>query len=170
MGDVSTEDRSGYKIISSTRLNGSLPRQAEASATLASGASGNWSWEVKAVPSLLPSWQAWQRDAKIARRARPPDDWAHPAATWEQAFGRAHKLATYLLGREPLPLRLTVLLIPANTIYDESFTDSGGSSRPHDIRVLLSDDHSERCRCDPQPFLGAGLCRRYLHCMSTSTS
>ncbi|MBI2677301.1 MAG: hypothetical protein HYX28_00815 [Candidatus Koribacter versatilis] len=125
ISQVKTNDE--YRVISSTRLNGSLPMRADASAILASGESDNWSWEVKAVPALLPSWQAWQRSPEIARRAQPPDDWGHPAATWEQAFARAHKLATYLLGRKPLPLRITVLLIPQDTAYDESFTDSGGS-------------------------------------------
>lgn len=116
----------GYRVISTTKLNGSLPMQAKANAPVASGTTCNWSWEVKAVPSLLPSWQAWQRDPKFARRAVSPDDWSHPAASWEQAFARAHKLATYLLGRKPLPLKVSVLLIPEDTAYDESFTDTGG--------------------------------------------
>lgn len=117
----------GFRIISYTKLSGSLPMKEEVNSVVASGTSDNWSWDVRAVPSLLPSWRVWEKDPKIAQRAQSPDDWSHPAATWHQAFNRAHKVATYLLGREPLALKITVLLIPEGTPYEKSFADTEGN-------------------------------------------
>ena len=120
--------RGGYRVISYTKLNGSLPLSSEPNNLLESGSTGTWSWAVKAAPSLLPSWQAWQKNPKIARRAvRSPYEWSHPAATWGQAFARAHEVAVYLLGHQPLPLKITVLLIPEGTAYAKSFTDTEGN-------------------------------------------
>lgn len=116
---------SGYRTHSITKLNGANPMSDEPTALIASGSTGNWQWEVRAVPSLLASWKTWQNDKKVQQRAADPDDWSHPAATWEQAFTRAHKVVNYLLGRPPLPLKLTMLLVPDGSAYNKAFVQTG---------------------------------------------
>ena len=124
------ESKPPYRVSSETRLKGAKPVQGQATAVIASGNTGNWQWEVRAVPSLLPSWEAWQRDKRFKLRSQEPDDWSHPVATWNQAFSRAYKVATYLLGRPPLPMKATVLLVPEGSTYHEVVTQSGADAVP----------------------------------------
>ena len=121
---------SGHRIHSITRLNGSRPVVEEPKTVIASGSAGTWQWEVRAVASLLPSWKAWENDGKVQLRAAGPDDWDHPAASWEQAFTRAYKVVNYLLGRDPLPLKLTVLLVPDGSAYQKNFVEDEAGPVP----------------------------------------
>lgn len=121
---------SGYIAHSITRLNGTKPMEGEPTALIASGTTEVWQWEVRAVPALLPSWKAWQNDKKVQLRAVNPDDWQHPAATWEQAFARVYKVVNYLLGKNPLPVKLTLLLIPDGTAYNKTLVQSGNGFVP----------------------------------------
>lgn len=114
-----------YRIHSITRLNGSHPTHGDPTTPIASGVVENWQWEVQAVPSLLPSWKAWQSDKKVQQRALEPDNWDHPAANWQQAFTRAYRVVNYLLGRPPLPLKLTLLLVPDGTAYNKVLVQTG---------------------------------------------
>src|SRR6266481_2648617 len=115
---------SGYRTHSITRLNGSHSVSSEPDSVIASGSTEEWQWEVRAVSSLLPSWRAWQNDKKVQQRSTS-DDWGHPAATWEQAFARASKISRYLLGRRPLPAKLTLLLVPEGSAYKKDFAQTG---------------------------------------------
>jgi hypothetical protein len=121
---------SGYRIHSITKFNGSKPLNAEPTAPLASGKTETWQWEVLAVPSLLPSWKAWQDDKKVQQRIASQDDWSHPAANWEQAFSRSYKVVNFLLGRPPLPMKLKVLLIPDGSAYHKDFVQTGDGFVP----------------------------------------
>jgi hypothetical protein len=121
---------SDYRIRSLTRLNGSHGNHSDPNALIASGNVENWQWEVRAVPSLLPSWKAWESDSKVQQRAVEPDSWDHPAATWQQAFSRAYKVVTYLLGRQPVPLKLTVLLVPDGSGYEKTIVQNGNGVIP----------------------------------------
>lgn len=129
-GVVTLDSKPPYRITSETRLSGSKPVGAQPTAVIASGSTGNWQWEVRAVPSLLASWEAWRRDKRFQQRSQGPDDWSHPVATWDQAFDRAYKVASYLLGRPPLPMKATVLLVPDGSSYHKVFTQSGDDFVP----------------------------------------
>jgi hypothetical protein len=98
-------------------MNGTRQAQENHVTEIASGGVGDWLWSVKAVKSLLPSWRAWEEDKKVQRRARPPDDWAHPAASWQQAFSRAYAVVSYLLGRRPMPMKAKLRLLPEGANY-----------------------------------------------------
>ena len=121
---------SGYRIHSKTRFNGSRPLRGKPSSHIASGVTGTWRWEVRAVPSLLPSWKAWQSDKKIRKWAASPDDWSHPAATWKQGFERAYKVVDYLLGKTPPAMKLRVLLLPDGSTYDKTVIQTGDGFIP----------------------------------------
>lgn len=129
-GVATLNSKPPYRISSETRLNGSKPVGGEPTAVIASGTTENWQWEVRAVPLLLPSWEAWKHDKRFQQRSQLPDDWSHPVATWEQAFSRAYKAASYLLGRPPLPMKATILLVPDDTSYHKVFTQSGDDFIP----------------------------------------
>ncbi len=119
----------GYRVASVTKLNGTALAQTQRT-KIASGEFQNWQWTVDADHSLLPSWRAWQNDKKVQTRAMPPDNWNHPAADWEQTFNRAYKVANYLLGRQPLALRATLLLIPNGSAYDKITTAESNEAVP----------------------------------------
>ncbi len=51
-------------------------------------------------------------------------------ATWDQAFSRAYKVASYLLGRPPLPMKATILLVPDGSSYHKVFTQGGDDFVP----------------------------------------
>lgn len=121
---------SGYRTHSTTSLNGADPMRDQPTAVIASGSTGNWQWEVRAVPSLLSSWKAWQSDKEVQLTAGTPDDWSHPAASWEQAFERAYKTVNYLLGGTPPPAKVTLLLIPKGSAYKKVFVQTGNGSIP----------------------------------------
>jgi hypothetical protein len=120
----------GYKAHSMTRLNGTEPIREVPTAAITAGTTGVWQWEVRAVPSLVPSWETWKNDPRVQIRAQGPDDWSHPVATWEQAFGRAYKVVEYLLGRPPLPMKLTLLLFPKASAYDKIVVREDASAIP----------------------------------------
>jgi hypothetical protein len=117
--------RSGFRVVSVTSLNGRTEVRGKPTVEIESGAADNWEWSVRAVPPLLASWNAWQSDMKVQRRAGTPEDWSHPVASWQQAFDRSHKVVSYLLGRQPLPLRASVLLVPDGSAYHKTFTETG---------------------------------------------
>jgi hypothetical protein len=119
------KSESGYRTHSITRLNGAGPMGGERTSVVASGSAGNWQWEVRAVPSLLPSLKAWQSDKEVQLVAGSPDDRRSPAASWQQAFARAYKVVDYLLGRPPLPTKLTLLLVPKGSAYKNVFVQTG---------------------------------------------
>ncbi len=129
-GVATLESKPPYRISSETRLNGSKPVGDKPTAVIASGVTENWQWEVRAVPSLLPSWEAWKRDKRFLLRSQGQDDWSHPVATWDQAFSRAFKVASYLLGKPPLPMKATILLVPDGTSYHKVFTQMGDAFIP----------------------------------------
>lgn len=123
------KEHDGFAVTAITRLNGTRVLHEKPNVIIDSGTAGNWQWEVRAVPSLLPSWKAWEADKKFQARAKlATDDWNHPAANWGQAFARAHEVAAYLLGRAPLPLKLTVLLVPEGSKYEGNFPSKGNGA------------------------------------------
>src|SRR5579859_3657411 len=97
---------SGYRVTSTTILNGQTPLREKPTTIIASGTVGNWQWEVKAVPSVVPLWSAWQarkKTKKVLLEAERSGNWSHAAVAWDLAFERAHRVAEYLLGHPPLP-------------------------------------------------------------------
>lgn len=52
---------------------------------------------------------------------------SEPIANWDQGFARARMMAAYLLGRDPLPLKVKILLLPEGAGYSESIVESGPS-------------------------------------------
>ena len=124
------KSESGYRTHSITRLKGAGSMRGERAAAIASGSTGNWQWEVRAVPSLLPSLKAWQSDKEVQMAAGDHENWGHPAASWEQAFARAYKVVNYLLGRPPLPMKLTLLLVPEGSAYKKAFVQTGDGFIP----------------------------------------
>jgi hypothetical protein len=121
---------SGYQTHSVTRLKGADRVGGEPTSVAASGSTGNWQWEVRAVPSLLPSLKAWQSDKEVQAAASDPDNWSYPATSWEQGFARAYKVVSYLLGRPPLPMKLTLLLVPKGSAYEKVFDQTGNDFIP----------------------------------------
>ena len=109
----------GYRSHVLSRLNGKVPLTEEPNVRIASGTTGVWQWEVRTVRSLVPSYEQWTSDPKIQERAKS-DEWTHSIASWDQAFARAYKVVSYLLGHEPMPLNLVVVLVPANTQYEKN--------------------------------------------------
>lgn len=118
------------RIHSVTRLNGGRSVTEKMSAVVASGSTGNWQWEVRSVPSVLQSWKAWQQNKTVQQRAEEPDQWSHPAATWDQAFTRAYQTSSYLLGRPLLPLKLTLLLVPEDSNYKKTAVEARSNYIP----------------------------------------
>jgi hypothetical protein len=98
---------------------------------------------VRAVPQLLPSLKAWESNQKVQQRAAGPDSWGHPAATWEQAFTRSYKVANYLLGQTPLPLKLTLLLVPDGSVYDKTVVQTGVDYVPITLAFYFPSEASE---------------------------
>ena len=121
---------SGYRTQSITRLNGADPMRGEPTAVVSLGSTGNWQWEVRAVPSLLPSLKTWQSDKELQLPTGSPEDWSYPAASFEQAFARAYKVVNYLLGRPPLPMKVTLLLVPKGSTYKKVFVQTGNGYIP----------------------------------------
>jgi hypothetical protein len=119
-----------YRTHSITRLNGSEPMDGVPDRLVASGRTGTWQWEVRAVASILPSLNAWQNDKEVQSDANAQDDWSYPATTWNSAFGRAYQIADYLLGRPPLRAKITILLVPAGSAYKKVITQTGNGFVP----------------------------------------
>src|SRR5579859_5607038 len=55
----------GYRSHVLSRLNGKVPLNEEPDARIASGTTGVWQWEVRTVPSLVPSYEQWTNDPKV---------------------------------------------------------------------------------------------------------
>jgi len=121
---------SSYRTRSITRLKGADRMVGEPTSTITSGSTENWQWEVLAVPSLMLSLKAWQDDKEVRLAASGSNEWDHPATTWEEAFARAYKVVNYLLGRPPLPMKLTLLLVPKGTAYEKVFDQTGNDFIP----------------------------------------
>ena len=124
------KSESGYQTHSITRLKGARRVDGEPTSVIASGSTENWQWEVRAVPSLLPSLKAWQNDKGVQSAGSGSNEWDHPATTWEEAFARAYKVVNYLLGRPPLPTKLTLLLVPTGSAYEKVFDQTGNDFIP----------------------------------------
>ncbi|MEJ2008488.1 MAG: hypothetical protein P8Z30_10100 [Acidobacteriota bacterium] len=119
-----------YRVRSTTTLGGGTPLGNAQMVTIASGAFRNWQWAVKAYPTLLPSWRAWLTSRKARKWLKTPDSWSHPAPNWQQGFERSYKVVAYLLGREPVPLRATILLVPEGTSYHKTITQQAANYAP----------------------------------------
>ncbi|HET6841691.1 MAG TPA: hypothetical protein VFK06_08385 [Candidatus Angelobacter sp.] len=124
------KSESQYRTHSITRLNGAGPAAGEPTSVIALGTTANWQWEVRAVPSLLPSLKAWQSDKEVLLPSNGSDDLDHPAVSWEQAFARAYKVVNYLLGRTPPPMKLSLLLVPKGSAYKKNFVQTGNDLIP----------------------------------------
>jgi hypothetical protein len=119
-----------YRVRSTTTLGGPTPLGNAQMVTVASGSFHNWQWVVKAYPTLLPSWQAWQTSKRARKWARTPDSWSHPTPNWQQGFERTYKVVAYLMRREPLPLHATIVLVPSGSSYHKAFTQQAANSTP----------------------------------------
>ena len=142
-GVKAQKSASGFRTNSVTRLKGADPMRGKPTAMIASGTTGTWHWEVRAIPSLLPSLKAWQSNKEVQLDASSPDSWAHPAASWEQAFARAYKVVSYLMGRAPEPAKLTVLLIPKGRTYKKAFVETEKGLIPLTFAFYYPPDPSE---------------------------
>lgn len=133
-----------YRVRSTTKLGGATPLGNASMVTIASGAFHNWQWAVKAYPTLLPSWRAWQTSRKFRKWTKTPDSWSHPAANWQQGFERTYKVIAYLMSREPVPLRATILLMPEGTSYHKTFTQQAANYAPMTLAFYypVSSSHS----------------------------
>jgi len=117
-----------YHVTSTTRLNGQARLHEQPTASIATGTVGDWQWTVMAVPSVVPSWRAWQeekRNTKVRQEAIRSGNWLHSAAGWDLAFQRARRVAQYLLGRPPLPFHATLLLLPEGVRYNKRISEAG---------------------------------------------
>lgn len=127
---TATKSPDGYHIISITNLNGKPGGQTDF-VEIANGRFQNWRWSVKVESSLLPSWNAYERSGRVKKTAQlAPDDWGHPAFDWGRAFGRAYLAIRYLLGRQPIALNATVLLIPDGQEYRAHFDQVDAGTVP----------------------------------------
>jgi hypothetical protein len=116
---------SGYRVTSTTQLNGSATLTEKPSVRIASGSDGNWEWVVKAVPSVVAGSKTWPPSAKAQEKIREDaraGEWDSEASDWGSAFRRAHQVAKYLLGRRPPALHATLLLLPYGVKYSRAFT------------------------------------------------
>jgi hypothetical protein len=133
VGVALSKSRGRYKVTTITRLNGSVRLSEKPTVRIASGSVANWQWAVKAVPSAVPGWKAWLTSKKIAKLRQEdarPGSWAHAAAGWDSAFGRAHRVVRYLLGRQPPALHATLLLLPPGVKYSRAITRTGNHYFP----------------------------------------
>jgi hypothetical protein len=149
-----------YRVRSTTTLGGSKPLGNAQMVPIASGEFQNWQWAVKAYPTLLPSLEAWQTYGKVRKWMKTPDSWSHPAPDWQQGFERTYKVVAYLLGRKPLPLRATILLLPEDTSYHKTFTQQAVNHAPMTFAFHYPDSssssrhaQSERLAALVEPFL-----------------
>lgn len=134
--------KTGYKVVSVTKFNGHSKLHEDANILIESGKIGNWDWQVEAVPSIAPNWndfQAQARTKKVIQEAEQSQNWLHTASNWTLAFERAHRVALYLLGREPLPLRVTLLLIPDGVKYNKQITERRTDGAPLTLAFYWQD-------------------------------
>ncbi len=115
----------GYRVTSTTQLNGRATLWEKPSVQIVSGTDESWEWVVKAVPSVATGSKALTGGAKLQQNGR--DDASdgklpHAAPDWGEAFRRAHRVARYLLGRRPPALHATLLLLPYGVRYSRAFT------------------------------------------------
>jgi len=137
-----------YRVRSTTTLGGPTPSRNAQMVTIDSGAFRNWQGVVKADPTLLPSWRAWQRSKKARRWVKTPDSWSHPTPNWQHGFERTYKVVAYLMGCEPLPLRATILLVPEGSSYHETITQQAANYAPMTFAFYypISSSHSHHAQ------------------------
>jgi len=127
------EVKTGYKVLSVTRFNGHSKLHEDPNVLIESGKIGNWEWQVEAAPSVAAQWRTFQAQAQtkvVTQEAEQTQNWLHTASNWTLAFERAHRVAVYLLGREPLPLHATLLLIPDGVKYSKQVTETRTEGAP----------------------------------------
>lgn len=120
----------GYNVISVTNLVGT-PRKEVSLDEVAADSFKNWRWTIKADSALLSSWNVYESSDRFKKTALlSADDWSYPAFDWNRGFGRTYLVAKYLLGREPVGLDATVLLIPERQAYHRTFEETEASGIP----------------------------------------
>lgn len=141
----------GYAVTSTSKLNGHSSLHEMPTVILESGRSENWEWRVMTVPALDTQWKAFQAEQhtqKVEKEAQQSGNWLHTVLTWNLAFERAHRAATYLLGREPLALHATLLLLPDGVSYDSKITERRSDAVPLTLAFYWT-------KSNPTDFLGA---------------
>lgn len=79
--------------------------------SISHGTMDNWQWHLRADPVVVGAWTDWVNKVNVKRKSKRMS-WRNLPVTWEQIMWRLHKVAHYLLGREPLPIDLKVLWWP----------------------------------------------------------
>lgn len=115
--------RPPYRIIWVSR-RGRAPRQSRIQlplVTLARGRYRNWGWKVRATPAVALSWRHW---LSASRGQVEPDSQANDEGMfarhglgWQHGFERLWMISRYLLNVPPLPMKITLILLPHGMPY-----------------------------------------------------
>lgn len=123
--------RAPYEITWTTKL-GTAGHQKSYKAPLvviSSGQYHNWTWTVQGPSSVAASWKIWLQHGAQQSGITTAD--GQPATLdWQHGFERLWKVTNYLLGEKPLPMRLTLTLIPNKQAFQGSVTRSSDDKVP----------------------------------------
>jgi hypothetical protein len=113
-----------YKIQWTTKLHTSEKSEnyKQPLVTISTGRYRNWSWEIQATSSVAASWRIW-----LAHGAHQADG---AVLDWKHGFKRLWNISDYLLGTKPLPMQLTLILLPNNHPYEKTVTAHNGNAVP----------------------------------------
>ncbi|MGI0133720.1 MAG: hypothetical protein ACREBW_02020, partial [Candidatus Micrarchaeaceae archaeon] len=120
-----------YKVTWTTKLgaSGSHKNYTAPVTTIATGNYRDWSWKVQGSAAVAKSWQIWlnhgaQTNTQTASGSQSV------TLNWQHGFETLWKITAYILGQKPLPMQLTLTLIPNNQTFEQVVTRSDGNKVP----------------------------------------
>lgn len=109
-----------YAISWTSRLKGSAPLSHDSYATSAteirSGDVAKWNWHVLASPQVARSSNELASSAVRLYQVSAP----HAVHDWETGMQQLHDLTAYLLEQQPMPMDVTVALVPKRSDWNAS--------------------------------------------------